>query len=109
MSRNYEVEVDVEMDISNGDLETLLEKWGMDIRVGTLPGRLWVEGYEHAFQGEIALAGGKDEAMAHAELRAMLNQPLVGHGPVEKLATRWRCVDFDEWDDEIEEDYEGAD
>lgn len=101
MSRTYECEVCVQIDEAGCDVELMLERWGLQMIQGPYPSRGWTDDYDHVFQGTVVLAGGKDEHLAHAELRVMLADFLA---PLEKLATRWRCVDFDEWDEEIEED-----
>jgi len=94
MSHEYEIQVDVPVppgDTANppsDGIRGVLVSWGFDP-----DGEDFVDDGVYQFWGSRSLGGGKTPDSAHAELMEFLP------GAV----TRWRCVDYDEWDEVIGE------
>lgn len=100
MSRYYRVEVDVQTGsgLCAGEVESRLEKWGMDVD-NVEDGRS--DTADYTAHGHTSLGGGQSEAEAHAELRALFQG--------RKLCTRWLCLDVQEWDTVIDDTAEEKD
>ncbi len=91
MSHEYKIEVeaplgqDCQAEQRQGVTASLIE-WGFDP-----DGTDLVDTNVVQYWGYRSLGGGRTPDEAHAELEAK----------IPGVVTRWRCVDYDEWDDEF--------
>ncbi len=97
MSSEYKIEVVVNpvYEEDEGVAQTLLEKWGMHV-----DGCQQVAEYTWNYWGHKTLTK-TAPSEAHDQIRKILDDSELSETMQVVVTTRWRCIDYDEWDEVI--------
>ncbi len=99
MSHEYKIQVEVNpvYEENEGTVQALLEKWGMKV-----DGRELVSDYTYVYWGHLTLSGLVEPFEAQANLVELLDESGELSEMPADVITRWRCIDDDQWDMELD-------